>query len=80
MGVLSENDKEHSSQRANLLLASLASFILLMVVGAYIMIMALKHEGVNDWSGIGIFAGLLLAGLGVNAWAKSNQKQHEIKT
>ncbi len=77
MGILSENDKEHSSQRTNLWLAGLASFILLMVVAAYILIMALKHEGVSDWSGLGIFAGLLLGGLGVNAWAKSNQKKYE---
>jgi hypothetical protein len=77
MGYSSENDKEHSSQRLNLIMASAACFILLMVVAAYILIMAIKHQGVNDWTGLGVFAGLLLTGLGVNAIAKANQKKFE---
>lgn len=77
MGYTSEDDKEHSSQRLNLLMASLACFILILVVAAYILIMAVKHQGVNDWTGLGVFAGLLLGGLGVNAIAKGNQKKYE---
>ena len=77
MSYNSETDKERSSQRLNLMMAGIACFILMMVVAAYIIIMAVKHTGVNDWSGLGIFVGLLLAGLGVNAIAKANQKKYE---
>lgn len=77
MGYLSEDDKKYSSQRVNLWLAGLGSFILMLVVAIYVLIMAFKHGGVNDWSGLGMFVGLLLAGLGANAWAKSNQKRFE---
>lgn len=77
MGYLSSADNKHSSMRLNLMLASIACFALLMIVGAYILIMALKHEGVNDWTGMGVFALGLLGGLTGVSFAKSQQKKYE---
>jgi len=77
MGYLAEDDKKHSSQRLNLMMASTACFILLMVVAAYILIMAIRHEGVKDWSGLAMFALGVLGGLTGVSFAKSNQKKFE---
>ena len=63
--------------RLNLLIASVATAVLLLTVAAYILIMAIKHGGVTEWTGIGVFVGMLLGGLTGLSFAKSQQKRFE---
>ena len=77
MGYMSENDKERSSMRYNHRVATVCVAGLLAIVGAYILIMAWKHGGVNDWLGLAAFVAGLLAGLTGVSWTKAVQKKFE---
>jgi uncharacterized membrane protein YjjB (DUF3815 family) len=77
MSYNSENDKAHSSMRRNNSKMTNVVIGLLGIVGIYIIIMAVKHEGVNDWGGLAAFVGALFIGLTGLYGAKAYQKQYE---
>ncbi len=77
MGFNSENDKEHSSMRRNNSKMTNVVIGLLGIVGIYIVIMAVKHEGVQDWGGLAAFVGALFIGLTGIYGTKAYQKKYE---
>jgi len=73
-----DEDSKKSSMRLNLLLASVATMVILLAVAVYIIVMAVKGQLITDWSGMGVFCLGLLGGLSGVSFAKSNQKKHEM--
>jgi hypothetical protein len=72
------NNKE-SSQRLSLFGALIGTLYLISTVGFYIISRSFSDSGINEteWTGMGIFVGLLLGGLGINAGVKAYQKKFE---
>ena len=81
MEYLREANGDKSSQRVNLIGALAGTLYLILTVGIYIISRSFRDSGINEteWTGMGIFVGLLLGGLGINAGVKAYQKQYEEK-
>ena len=75
----SETDRQHSSMRRNNAKITNTVIGLLAVIGVYIVVMAIKHQGVQDWGGLAAFVGALFVGLTGIYGAKAYQKQYEQK-
>jgi len=77
MSFLSEKDNNKSSMRLGYLIAVICSAWLLFCISIYILLMVILHEGVNDWTGLGLFVLGILGGLTGMGYAKAQQKKHE---
>lgn len=77
MSYLNEEDKKQSSMRLGWMISIVMSAVLLGCTSVYILIMAIKCEGINDWSGMGIFVLGVLGGLTGMGFAKAQQKKFE---
>lgn len=78
MGFLNEyTGGQKSSMRLNMLLITIACFILLLSVAAYIIIASIKGTEITQWQNIGVFC-LGVAGIvtGVS-YTKALQKKSE---
>ena len=78
MSYTSSKDPKSSMRFVVILLGVVASVILLCE-GLYILIHAIKGNQGLDWSGMGVFAGAVLAGYSPILFAKAQQKRFESK-
>jgi len=77
MSYLNEEDKKQSSMRLGWMISIIMSALLLASTSVYILIMAIKCDGIDDWSGMGIFVVGVLGGLTGMGFAKAQQKKFE---
>ena len=69
-------DNNNSSMRLNFILLTIISGILLLSVAVYIILNSIKCNEI-DWSGMGVFVGMLIGGLSGMGFAKAQQKKWE---
>jgi hypothetical protein len=77
MSFVNAKDNKNSSMRLNFIMAAIAGTFLLVCVGVFIIVKAFKESSI-DWSGMGVFCGLVLGGLTGMGFAKAQQKKWEI--
>jgi TctA family transporter len=70
-------DNNNSSMRLNFILLTIISGILLLAVAVYIILNSIKCNLI-DWSGMGVFVGMLIGGLSGMGFAKAQQKKWEV--
>lgn len=70
-------DNNNSSMRLNFILLAIISCILLLAVAVYIILNSIKCNEI-DWSGMGVFVGMLIGGLSGMGFAKAQQKKWEV--
>ena len=78
MSYVSAKNDAKSSMRLNFILLTVMSSILLLAVALFIVIHAVKGNTQLDWSGMGVFVGLLLGGMTGMGFAKAQQKKIEV--
>lgn len=77
MSYVSSKDGQKSSMRLNFILTTIICSIVLLCMGLYIFIHALRGNLVTDWSGMGVFSIGILGGLTGMGFAKGFQKKFE---